>query len=164
MIIMNDKMWNSVDSQKWSSVSSLFPVQTLEKVDCQKARQFVSKLLSFSDSDGTLFFNYHGCQKYDPNTDLDATGFEGSLNHAHMCDLFALTPKNAMSCVHQYIKLIKESSQQMGVEGKIAFLIGFHEDDEHYDVWVDFHRYREGEHYLADDLDGFVNKIMILVL
>jgi len=52
----------------------------------------------------------------------------------------------------------------MGVDGKIAFLIGFHEDDEHYDVWVDFHRYREGEHYLADDLDGFANKIMIIVI
>jgi len=162
MVIMNDKMWNSLDSQKWSSISSLFPVQTPEKVDCQKAKEFVSNLLCFSD--GVLFLNFHGCQKYDPITNIDATGFEGSLNGAHMRDLFAFTPKNAMSCVHQYIKLIKESSQQMGVDGKIAFLIGFHEDDEHYDVWVDFHRYREGEHYLADDLDGFANKIMIIVI
>ena len=166
MVIMNDNMWNSLDSQKWSSISSLFPVQTPEKVDCQKAKEFVSNLLCFSD--GVLFLNFHGCQKYNPNTEIDATGFEGSLNSAHMCDLFTLTPENAMSCVHQYIKLIKESSREMGVEGKIAFLIGFnegfHEDDEHYDVWVDFHRYREGEHYMADDLDGFENNIMILVI
>ncbi len=156
MLIMNDKMWKSVDS--W------FAKQPMEKVDCGKAERFIHNLLSFSDADGTLFLNEHGCQKYDPKAFLDATGFEGSVNHAHMCDLFKLTPKNALSCVCQYMKLIKESSQQMGVDGKIAFLIGFHEDDEHYDVWVDFHRYREGEHYLADDLDGFANKIMIIVI
>lgn len=52
----------------------------------------------------------------------------------------------------------------MGVDEKTAFIVGFYENGEHYDVVIRFHRYRHGEHYLSDDLDGFEEKIMIIVI
>jgi hypothetical protein len=90
---------------------------------------------------------------YDPDKFYDRTGYECFVNKIHVVDYIDESSEKAQELLGQGLKYGFELGKRLAAEG--TFLVVLSLDHDSGDVIVLFHKQREGEQWLSDNLEGY---------